>query len=110
MKKYINEILKNADAFRIQVTYITSANNVRGSKEIIIRQYDIDKFRNNPELLMTKTEYNKHVKEQQKEALANKQHDYYEIVNRKSRLFLFKGTVSPSLILWALTIMSLWAA
>ena len=81
LKKYINEILKNADAFRIQVTYITSANNVRGSKEIIIRQYDIDKFRNNPELLMTKTEYNKHIKEQQKGALANKQHDYYEIVN-----------------------------
>ena len=31
-------------------------------------------------------------------------------INRKSRLLLFRGTCSPALILWALTIMSLCAA
>lgn len=50
-------------------------------REIAITQYSIDKFKKDPSLLMGKGEYNKYLKEQQKEALNQKQHEYYENVN-----------------------------
>lgn len=81
LAKQINEILKNAGGYRISVTYITSAGNNLGTKEIAINQYGIDKFKKDPSLLMSKGEYNKYLKEQQKEALSQKHHEYYANVN-----------------------------
>lgn len=81
LTKQINEILKNAGSYRISVTYITSAGNNLGTKEIAINQYGIDKFKKDPSLLMSKGEYNKYLKEQQKEALSQKHHEYYANVN-----------------------------
>ena len=96
----INETIRNARAYRICVTYISSAGNNLGSKEIALSQYDIDKFDKDPSLLMGKGEYNKFLKEQEKEALNQKQHKYYEQVNKlidfanENRNFLFiKGSV-----------------
>lgn len=63
------------------MTYISSAGNNLGMKEISLNQYTINKFRNDPSLLMTKSEYNKYLKEQQKELLDEKHHDYYKSVN-----------------------------
>ena len=77
----INAILKNAGAFRIRVNYISSAGNNLASKVIAISQYNIDCFRQDPSLLMGKGEYNAYVKEQQREALNQKQREYYERVN-----------------------------
>ena len=77
----INAVIKNAKAYRICVTYISSAGNNLGSREIALSKYDIDKFDRDPSLLMGKSEYNKYLKEQEKEALVKKQHDYYERVN-----------------------------
>lgn len=48
-------------------------------KEIMVKQNTINKFKNNPALLMGKAEYNKYLKEQQKEALSKKQQEYYEM-------------------------------
>lgn len=79
--KHINTLLQRAGAFRIKVSYISSAGNNLGSKEIIVAQYDIDRFHQDPSLLMGKGEYNKYIREQQKEALSQKQHAYYERVN-----------------------------
>lgn len=81
LTKQINEILKNAGGYRIRVTYITSAGNNLGTKEIAINQYGIDKFKKDPSLLMSKGEYSKYIKEQQKEALSQKHHEYYANVN-----------------------------
>ena len=96
----INETIRNARAYRICVTYISSAGNNLGSKEIALSQYDIDKFDKDPSLLMGKGEYNKFLKEQEKEALNQKQRKYYEQVNKlidfanENRNFLFiKGSV-----------------
>jgi len=96
----INETIRNARAYRICVTYISSAGNNLGSKEIALSQYDIDKFDKDPSLLMGKGEYNKFLKEQEKEALNQKQHKYYEQVNKlidfanENRNFLFiRGSV-----------------
>lgn len=80
--KQIEELSKNAAAYRVSVSYISSAGNNLGSKEIVVTQYDINRFNKDPSLLMGKAEYNRYLKEQQKEALAQKHHDYYEKVNR----------------------------
>lgn len=81
LTKQIDEVLENAGAYRISVTYISSAGNNLGTREIAVTQYGIDRFKKDPSLLMSKGEYNKYLKEQQKEALSQKQHEYYENVN-----------------------------
>lgn len=81
LTKQIDVVLKNAGAYRINVNYISSAGNNLGRKEIAINQYGIDRFKKDPSLLMSKGEYNKYIKEQQKEALNQKHHEYYENVN-----------------------------
>ena len=81
LKKQVEEVLNNAASYRIRISYISSAGNNLGSKDIHVGQYRIDSFNKDPSLLMGKTEYNKFLKEQQKEALAQKQHDFYNQVN-----------------------------
>lgn len=81
LTKQIDIVLNNANAFRVCVRYISSAGNILGSREIIVNKYVLNKFKNDPSLLMSKAEYNKFLKEQQKEALSEKQHNYYERVN-----------------------------
>lgn len=81
LTKQIAVVLKNAGAYRISVKYISSAGNNLGVREIALNQYGIDRFKKEPSLLMGKGEYNKYLKEQQKEALNQKHHEYYESVN-----------------------------
>lgn len=81
VKKQIDSVLKNSNAFRVKVSYISSAGNNLGSKTITVNQHTIDIFKDDPSLLMGKGEYNKYLREQQKEALSQKQHEYYERVN-----------------------------
>ncbi len=78
----INAVVTSARAYRICVTYISSAGNHLGRREIALNQSRINKFEKDPSLLMGKGEYNKYLKEQQKEALGHKQHEYYESVNK----------------------------
>ncbi len=78
----INEMLKNAVSYRISVSYISSAGNKLGYREISLNQYTIGKFRKDPSLLMGKGEYNKYLKEQQKRNLEKKQQGYYDRVNK----------------------------
>ncbi len=79
---HIDKIIDNARAYRVAVKYISSAGNHLGTREIILRKRDISRFEEDPSLLMGKVEYNKYLKEQQKEALNQKQHTYYERVNK----------------------------
>ena len=81
LEKQINVVLENASAYRINVTYITSAGNNLGKKEIALTQHAINRFTKDPSLLMGKGEYNKLLKEQQKEALSHKHHEFYESIN-----------------------------
>ena len=81
VKKQIDSVLKNSNAFRVKVSYISSAGNNLGSKTITVNQHTIDIFKDDPSLLMGKGEYNKYLREQKKEALSQKQHEYYERVN-----------------------------
>ena len=79
--KHIDEVLQNAGAYRIKVSYISAAGNNLGERELAVYQYDINRFENDPSLLMGKREYNMYLKEQQKKALDQKHHEYYERVN-----------------------------
>lgn len=81
IKKHIDDVMSDAFAFRVHVKYISSAGNNLASKEIPVYHQDIARFKEDPSLLMGKAEYNKFIKEQQKEALEKKQHEYYERVN-----------------------------
>ena len=73
--------IRKLNAYRISVRYISSAGNNLGERYIVINQECIDRFKNDPSLLMGKTEYNKLLKEQQKAALEKRQQEYYKTVN-----------------------------
>lgn len=81
LTEQINKVLTRTEAYRIKVTYISSAGNKLARKEISVTQQDIDRFKEDPTLLMSKAEYNKLLRERQKEVLNRKQHEYYAMVN-----------------------------
>lgn len=81
LRKQIISVLENTGAYRIYVQYISSAGNHLGDKTLSVTQRTINEIKRDPSLLMGKAEYNKYLKEQQKEALDNKHHEYYERVN-----------------------------
>ena len=77
----ICQVVINADGYRIRVTYISSAGNNLGERLLTVSENDINRFENDPSLLMSKGEYSKYLKEQQKDALNQKQREFYERVN-----------------------------
>lgn len=81
----INNIIKSYLSipidFRIEVKAISTANNVLGVKTVIIDSNIISQLKDNPSLLMTKTEYNQLIKTQEKDSLAAKRTEYYDRVN-----------------------------
>lgn len=81
VRERIDTLLDNTRAYRVKVSYISSAGNNLGSKEISVYLKRINQFKNEPFLLMTKGEYNKYVREKQKEAVNLKRHEYYNRVN-----------------------------
>lgn len=81
LKKHIDSGIIKSHAYRIEVKYITSAGNHLASKEIVLNKGEIKRFEEEPYLLMTKGEFNKYIKEQNKIALDKKQHEYYGKVN-----------------------------
>lgn len=82
LANHINAVLKNSAAYRIRVSYISSAGNNLGQKEILVTPQSLDKFEKDPSLLMGKGEYSKYLKEQQRAALEQKHHEYYEHINK----------------------------
>lgn len=81
VRKQVKKALINSQLYRIEVKYITSAGNNLGTTEIALSRKEIERFRSDPSLLMTKSEYNRYLKEQQKAALDEKHHEYYGKVN-----------------------------
>lgn len=77
----INNLLEQISTYQVYIEYISSAGNSLGQISISVKLKDVYTYKNNPSLLMGKGEYSKYLKEQQKEALEQKQHLYYEKVN-----------------------------
>lgn len=74
----IEELKKSATAYRIRVDYQSSAGRIVDAREIEVRQNDINKFHDDPTLLMSKGEYSQYIKEK----VIEKQHEYYEDVSK----------------------------
>lgn len=81
LEKQINVVLDNARNYRVHVQYITSAGNRLADKILQMNVQSLKKFSQDPSLLMGKTEYNRFLKEQQKDALDKKHHEFYGRVN-----------------------------
>lgn len=81
VEKQLLEYLAMAEGYKVLVVYITPAGNNKGERLIRISSSRAAYIANHPECLMTKGEYNKLLKEQAKEELENKKHEFYEKVN-----------------------------
>ena len=83
--KYVEDKLRyymgKADGYNVLVKYVTAAGNTKAEKTIYISPDRIDEIKEHPEYMMSKGEYNKFVKEQEKEELNDKKHEYYDKVN-----------------------------
>ena len=95
----VRTLLKNSEAYRIKVAYITPAGKNPMNKIISLYRNDIEKYLNDPTLLMNKSELNRYLKEQAKKQLEAKQHEYYDkvnkivdLVNDKKDSFVIKGS------------------
>ena len=75
------EILRRADTYRVCVNYISPNGRSIANSFIAVSKQRIEEFKADPTLLMDKSEYNKYLKEKQKEALIQKHQEYYEKVN-----------------------------
>lgn len=82
LEQQILNLLRKTDAYRVKVSYITSAGNNLGNKEVSLTQATVDRLKSDPSALMTKSEYTQFLKEQQKETLEQKRHVYYESINK----------------------------
>ncbi len=70
-----------ATGYRVLVIYKTPAGNRKGERIVNFSVPRVLEIESHPEYLMTKTEYNKLLKEQAKEELENKKHGFYDQVN-----------------------------
>lgn len=81
VKNQLAAYMKMADGYRVKVVYITAAGNNKGGRIIHITSSRINEIILHPEILMSKGEYNKLLKQQTKQELENKKHLYYKRVN-----------------------------
>ena len=73
----VNTRIRFASDYRIRVNRVSRSGNNLGFKDIVLTQHDILKFIENPMLLMSKSEQNKHLKEINKLELERKQKIYF---------------------------------
>ena len=78
---WLGDYLLLTDGYRVRIVYITPAGNHRGERLIEYSLPVVAKFEEHPEYLMTKGEYNKMLKQQEKEVLERQKHNYYNKVN-----------------------------
>ena len=81
LERKLKKDLLNLDTFDVLVFYESSTGRSTKSKVLSISRKEINKIIADPSCLMTKTEYNQMLKAQNKEALAKKHQEYYEMVN-----------------------------
>lgn len=82
LSQFIEKNIQNAQAYRVFVYYYSPTGRSQNKKMINISYPRICQLLNDKSILMSKGEYSKYLKEQAKEELEQKQHDYYEKVNR----------------------------
>ena len=81
VERQLNYYLKFANSYRVLVLYITTAGNNGGQRVLYITISLINKVKEHPEFMMSKAEYNKYIRQQEKQKLDAKKHIYYDRVN-----------------------------
>lgn len=81
LAKKIKNNLKTTDSFYVNIFYRSPAGKSQRSKTIAISREYITDLKNNPAPIMSKSEYNKLVKEKNNELLTNKQKILYDMIN-----------------------------
>ena len=81
LAKKITNNLEYTSHYYIVAHYSSPTGKSQVTTVLPIYKYDIQKLAEDKSILMSKTEYNRYLKEQAKEQLEQKQHDYYEKVN-----------------------------
>ncbi len=86
VRKDIERNLEHCRTYDVKIKYVSPAGNKTNEKTIKYQKQYLDHLLAHPELIMTKGEYNKYVKEQQKALLDEKHHKYYDKVNSMTDL------------------------
>lgn len=81
LENIIQKNLQNTNAYNIGAVYISPAGRSQSKRIIPITEARINQLLDDKSILMTKGEYNKYVKEQERNLLDQKHHSYYEKVN-----------------------------
>lgn len=77
----IQKNLRNTDAYKILVEYTSPTGRSHAERLISVYNVRVQQLLSDKSLLMTKSEYNKYVKEQNRELIEQKHRLYYEKVN-----------------------------
>lgn len=81
VSQQLDDYMQLSDGYRVLIVYITSAGNNRGQRILHINSRRVDELISHPEMLMTKGEYNKLLKKQEKDEIERKKHSLYDQVN-----------------------------
>ena len=81
LEKWIKKNLRTTTAYSVCVEYTSPTGRSHTEKIMDIPFSRINELLSDKSLLMSKAEYSKYLKEQGKEMLEQKQHEYYERVN-----------------------------
>lgn len=73
--------MKYIDTYVVRVYYSSPTGRSEHESFLCITEDDISEIENDPSLIMSKSEYNQYIKEQNKSMLDEKRHSAYEIVN-----------------------------
>ena len=78
----IEENLLNTDLYYVFVSYVSPTGRSQHARYLNISQSRLQELADDKSLLMTKSEYNRYIKELDKEQLEKKQHNYFEKINK----------------------------
>lgn len=81
-KNKIEQNLLNTDSYYVLVKYVSPTGRKIVTKTLDITNYRIQELENDKSILMTKGEYSRYLKAQEKDLLEKRQHAHYEKINQ----------------------------
>lgn len=82
IKSKIEQNLLNTNSYYVLVKYVSPTGRKIVTKTLDITNYRIQELENDKSILMTKGEYSRYLKAQEKDLLEKRQHAHYERINR----------------------------
>jgi rubrerythrin len=81
-KNMIEQNLLNTDSYYVLVKYVSPTGRKTVTKTLDITNYRIQELEEDKSILMTKGEYSRYLKAQEKDLLEKRQHAHYEKINQ----------------------------